>query len=280
MKLVVGKVARNVFRGEGGNTECNSVLPGKHPVDKEPSPFAARLHTGTGIISAVFTGAEKFRLTSGGEPANLGLVTMKIALLLVCSVILVRLLPMFGSDESLAMIGNFSPMVALMLCGGAYFARRASFLPLVGFLVSDLILNAFWHFKMHGSAEGVVTSVLATHTLLALTVYTILCFAGTSLRLSVRRSRMAKLFAGTLLGVIVFYVVSNTGSFFAAPAYEKSLAGWIQCLTVGQSGFPPTWTFLVKSLGANLIFTGLFVILFEWKGKTSAEAESVAVGTV
>ena len=56
----------------------------------------------------------------------------------------------------------------------------------------------------------------------------------------------------------MFYLVSNTISWIANPAYVKSVAGWIQALTVGLPGFPPTWVFGLKSLLGTGLFTGLF----------------------
>ena len=42
------------------------------------------------------------------------------------------------------------------------------------------------------------------------------------------------------------------------PAYAKTIAGWVQALTVGLPGFPPTWLFGLKSLLGTGLFTGLF----------------------
>jgi hypothetical protein len=41
--------------------------------------------------------------------------------------------------------------------------------------------------------------------------------------------------------------------------YAKTLAGWIQALTTGRPGFPPTWEFFRSTLFSGGIFTGLFV---------------------
>jgi hypothetical protein len=41
--------------------------------------------------------------------------------------------------------------------------------------------------------------------------------------------------------------------------YAKTLAGWIQALTTGRPGYPPTWEFFRGTLLSGGIFTGLFV---------------------
>jgi len=73
-----------------------------------------------------------------------------------------------------------------------------------------------------------------------------------------RRRSYGRVFLGTLIGALLFYLVSNTISWIANPAYVKSVAGWIQALTVGLPGFPPTWVFGLKSLLGTGLFTGLF----------------------
>ena len=66
------------------------------------------------------------------------------------------------------------------------------------------------------------------------------------------------LLGGGLLGAIIFYLVTNTASWMSLP-YAKTLAGWIQALTVGLPGFPQTWEFFRNNLLSGGLFTGLFV---------------------
>jgi hypothetical protein len=42
------------------------------------------------------------------------------------------------------------------------------------------------------------------------------------------------------------------------PDYAKTLAGWLQALTSGIPGYPPTWTFFRNTLLSGGLFTGLF----------------------
>ena len=68
----------------------------------------------------------------------------------------------------------------------------------------------------------------------------------------------------TLLGALLFYLVSNTVSWLTVPGYAKTIAGWVQALTVGLPGFPPTWVFGLKSLLGTGLFTGLFAGAMKW----------------
>ncbi len=73
------------------------------------------------------------------------------------------------------------------------------------------------------------------------------------------KSSFAKLLGGGLLGAVLFYFVTNTASWISNPAYAKTLAGWIQTLTTGVPGFPPTWEFFRNTLLSGGLFTALFV---------------------
>jgi peptidoglycan/LPS O-acetylase OafA/YrhL len=63
---------------------------------------------------------------------------------------------------------------------------------------------------------------------------------------------------GGLLGAILFYLITNSTSWLHDPAYPKTLAGWIQALTVGTPGWPHTWEFFRNTLLSGGLFSGLF----------------------
>jgi hypothetical protein len=77
---------------------------------------------------------------------------------------------------------------------------------------------------------------------------------------------------GGLLGAVLFYLTTNTASWLYNPDYSKTLAGWIQALTGGIPGYPPTWTFFRNTLMSGGLFTGLFAgALKLTEGSESAE---------
>ena len=68
------------------------------------------------------------------------------------------------------------------------------------------------------------------------------------------------LFASTLIGSTLFYLMTNTSTWISTAAYAKTLPGWWQALTTGEPGFPPTLLFFRNTLLSDLFFTTLFVI--------------------
>jgi len=68
--------------------------------------------------------------------------------------------------------------------------------------------------------------------------------------------------SGGLLGAVLFYLVTNTWSWFFNPfhnvEYTKTLGGWIIALTKGTAGYAQTWEFFYKTLLSGGLFTGLF----------------------
>ena len=141
---------------------------------------------------------------------------------------------------------NFSAFYALAFCAGAFFPRQMKWwLPLGTLVLTDILLNVFYYHE----------SVFSGYMLVKL-----LCFAGLiafGCLFSARNSWL-KLLCGGLLGAILFYLITNTASWLYNPDYPKTLAGWIQALTSGIPGYPPTWTFFWNTLTSGGLFTGLF----------------------
>ena len=124
-------------------------------------------------------------------------------------------------------------------------------LPLATIIVTDILLNLF-----HYSMPVMVPELVVNWMILALFVVLAKWLA--------RRRSYGRVFLGTLIGALLFYLVSNTVSWMVNPAYAKTIAGWVQALTVGLPGFPPTWLFGLKSLLGTGLFTGLFAGAMKW----------------
>lgn len=75
---------------------------------------------------------------------------------------------------------------------------------------------------------------------------------------------------GSLLGVLLFYGVTNTLAWLRDPAYAKTLAGWWTALTTGSAGWPETWKFLRNSLLSGAVFSALFALT--WQQAASSES--------
>jgi hypothetical protein len=176
------------------------------------------------------------------------------ALILTLAALLYRLLfVLAGAPFEWA---DFSPLASIFLCSGVFFAtKRAALLPALGLFLSDVIINACYH-----------APLLDTRMIPGYFSFGAIYLLGRCLRRRHVTKPLPVLFAA-LASSILFYLVTNTVAwYFDAPVplsiqiYPKTLAGWLQALTVGHPGFPPTYLFLRNSLISDLLFTSLFLL--------------------
>jgi hypothetical protein len=142
---------------------------------------------------------------------------------------------------------NFSAAYALAFCGGLYFpGLMAWWLPLGTLLATDILLNVFYYHL----------PVLNVYMLVKTLSFVLIVWMG---RRFSPRMHWLRLICGGLLGAVLFYVITNTASWIYNPDYPKTLGGWIQALTSGIPGYPPTWAFFRNTLLSGGLFTALFV---------------------
>ena len=147
---------------------------------------------------------------------------------------------------------NFSAAHALLFCAAFWLPGWMGWvLPMATIIVTDILLNQF-----HYAEPVMVPELISNWMILGLFVVLAKWLA--------RRRSYGRVFLGTLIGALLFYLVSNTVSWMVNPAYAKTIAGWVQALTVGLPGFPPTWLFGLKSLLGTGLFTGLFAGAMKW----------------
>jgi hypothetical protein len=167
------------------------------------------------------------------------------------------------------MPSNFSAAYALAFCAGVYFpGRLAWWLPLGALLVSDLALNLYYFFVLHIDAFRAMQFV-------SYFAYALLIWLGKRFNSS---TSLLKLLGGGVLGSLLFYLITNTASWFfnpfQNPEYTRNFTGWIVALSKGTAGYPQTWEFLRNTIISGGLFTGLFVGAF--KLSASAEQEDCA----
>ncbi len=142
---------------------------------------------------------------------------------------------------------NFSPVMAIAFCGAWFLpGALALILPILALLISDIALSAHYASLAPGIGD-----------LLRYACYAAAAFLGWSLR----RNHFGGMgfWAGVLGSAVAFYLVTNSAAWLGNPLYPQSLVGWIQSLTVGLPGYPPTWTFFRNSLASDLLFSGAMV---------------------
>jgi hypothetical protein len=138
----------------------------------------------------------------------------------------------------------------------------AWWLPLATLMLSDIAMNVF-HYKVAPLGLYMLPNYLG---------YAFLIGFG---RAHSARSSRLRLLGGGLIGAILFYLITNTASWIRDPYYEKTVAGWIQALTSGVPGYPPTWTFFRNTLLSGGLFTGLFVGAMKLSEEAEKEEEPV-----
>ena len=145
---------------------------------------------------------------------------------------------------------NFSLGYALVFCAGA-FPRRLPWWAVFGTLVgTDIGLNVLYYQR----------PPLEDYHLMNYVGFGALYLLG---RLFSRRVSVLKHIGAGLIGAILFYLITNTGSWLENPAYAKSLAEWFRALTTGTNGWPETWTFFRNTLLSSGLFVGLISAMFQ-----------------
>ena len=195
---------------------------------------------------------------------------MIAAVLLVTIAIVYRIVIGVAGMQQMEWLHNFSPFAAIALCGAIYFPRRIAIVaPLAAFFVSDLVLNAHYLSTPH------VQSLISVKMIPEYIALGLSAAIGWKLR---SRPRPSLILGASILGSIAFYLITNTGDWLAEPLYAKTAAGWLQALTTGIPGYPPTITFFRNTAMSDLLFTAIFVACMAWQPRMSAP-ERVALAS-
>jgi hypothetical protein len=145
---------------------------------------------------------------------------------------------------------NFSPVEAIALFGGAYFASRrwALIVPLAGMLLSDLVLAAL--------RGGLYTSHLGSSAFWL--VY--LCIAASTVLGFGLRGKVggARVLGYSLAGSVLFFLVTNFGVWLGSSLYPQNAGGLMAAYIAGIPFFQ--WTVLGTLCYAALLFGGFALL--------------------
>lgn len=144
---------------------------------------------------------------------------------------------------------NVAPIGAMALFGGACFrSRKAAFLvPLSALLLSDVLLNLTRHSNLWSEAWK-------------LTAFTYLAFVLVVSLGMLLRNRTRSVFAiagGSLVGSIVFFLVSNFGWWMTMGFHTPDFAGLTQCYVQALPFFRNT---IASDLAFNAVLFGCFAL--------------------
>ena len=196
---------------------------------------------------------------------------MAAAISLISALVVFRLVAAFSGDAWMNQWANFSPMAAVVLCGAIFFPRKwAVLIPLLALLITDLALN------LHAGLAPFTSNTVAL-----LVSFAIVFWIGISLRKSGGGKKLGPILLGSVAGTLIFYTITNSSVWLmsSSSVYPRTIEGWIQCMTVGTPGFPPSYLFLRNSLVGDLFFTGFFWAVL-WSTTRSRHTGKLAAETV
>ncbi len=132
---------------------------------------------------------------------------------------------------------NFTPIAAIALFSGVYLGKKYAILaPILAMFLSDIFLGSYeWK--------------------LVLLVYGSFCLIGL-MGLVIRKHKSpATIFTGSLLGSILFFLITNFAVWQFTNWYPKTLSGLIQCYILALPFFRNS---LLGDLFYNSIFFGAY----------------------
>ncbi|MGY0797793.1 DUF6580 family putative transport protein [Lysobacter sp. A286] len=145
---------------------------------------------------------------------------------------------------------NFSPVTAIALFGGAYFASRswALLVPLIGLFLSDLVLASLNGGLYASWFNGI--GIWLVYGCIVLTAA-----MGFGLRGKVRGGTVL---GYSLAGSVLFFVITNFGAFLADPMYPKTVAGLTAAYAAGIPFFQ--WSVLGTLFYSAILFGGFALL--------------------
>jgi hypothetical protein len=184
-------------------------------------------------------------------PSSSGPSSKASALLAPGPLTLVAMIVLAALSRLLPHPPNFSPVEAMALFGGAYFANRAwaVLVPLVAMLLSDVALGLtmggeYWSY--------VATSFSFWSVYLCIALSTVM---GFGLRGKVGG---ANVLGYSLAGSLLFFVVTNGVTWFGSTMYPQSGAGLVAAYVSGIPFFK--WTVMGTLFYSALLFGGFALL--------------------
>lgn len=182
--------------------------------------------------------------TSSGPGSNANTLLAPGPLLLVAMIMLAALSRLLPHPP------NFSPVEAMALFGGAYFANRswAIVVPLIAMVLSDIGLGLMFG----GSYMSYVASLSFWSVYACIALSTVM---GFGLRGKVSG---ANVLGYSLAGSVLFFAVTNFTTWFGSAMYPQTGAGLVAAYVAGIPFFK--WTVLGTLFYSALLFGGFALL--------------------
>ena len=164
--------------------------------------------------------------------------------------VLVALIVLAALTRVLPHPPNFSPVAAIALFGGAYFANKnwALIVPVLGLFLSDMVLASINGGLYASWFSGV--GIWLVYGCIALTA-----LMGFGLRGKVGGGRVL---GYSLAGSVLFFLVTNFGAWLGDPMYPKTMAGLVAAYAAGIPFFQ--WSVLGTLFYAAILFGGFALL--------------------
>ncbi len=146
-------------------------------------------------------------------------------------------------------MANFSPVGAMALFGGAYFAKKqwAFIIPMIALWLSNLVLNNVFYTKWYPTFSfGFETAVFVSFALVV----------GVGI-IFLKKVNLTNLLTANVLGTVGFFLISNFFVWMSGKMYSQDFNGLITCYTMALP-------FLKNTLLSNLIFSAIMFGAFEY----------------
>lgn len=161
---------------------------------------------------------------------------------------------------------NMAPLVGIALFSGFLFKKSswAYLIPLVIYLISDILLEVFYGTGFYGLSQFFVYGAMAIVVLLGS---------------SIKKPKALNLLGFALSGSLLFWIISNLGV-FAAGYYGYSFAGFIQTYLMAIPFYTPMGTELFfYAIVGDILYTfasfGLFY-LFALKSTLAIQENKIS----
>lgn len=143
---------------------------------------------------------------------------------------------------------NFQPLTALFFCG-VMMAKgfRSWAIPALAWLATYPIPALISKDYSYLALDVLLTTAAS---------FAVIYFIGKAMA----NRPFLHIMAGAVVSAMVFHLITNGAAWIGNPVYAKNSEGLIQSLWTGPAGSPvPSWVFLRNMVGANLIFTAIFL---------------------
>jgi len=153
---------------------------------------------------------------------------------------------------------NFTPITGMTLLGAAYFSRKwmVFIIPILAFWVSDLILNNIVYSAYMDGFTLFNTNMIFTYGAIIL-----IALIGTKL---LKKIKFTNLLLASLSSSVIFYLLSNFGTWVGSGMYPKTLSGLGTCMAMGIP-FLSTGAedpFFINTMAGDLFYTFLLFGLY------------------